>query len=75
MIDPETDGDHCPALHMDEETGDLVFVGETVTDPGDLRHMNETSGLASHESAVRVPARMKALILEALRDSDGPAVR
>jgi len=31
-IDPETTGDHCPAVFAEEETGDLLFQGWTVTD-------------------------------------------
>jgi hypothetical protein len=26
-IDPETDSDHCPAVFVEEETGDLLFQG------------------------------------------------
>lgn len=33
-IDPETGGDHCPAVFIDEETGDFLLQGWTVTDPG-----------------------------------------
>jgi hypothetical protein len=32
-MDPETDSDHCPAVFAEEETGDLLFQGWTVTDP------------------------------------------
>ena len=35
-IDPETTGDHCPAVFAEEETGDLLFQGWTVTDPKTL---------------------------------------
>ena len=31
-IDPGTDGDHYPAAFIEEETGDLLFQGWTVTD-------------------------------------------
>ena len=31
-IDPGTDGDNCPAVFIEEETGDLLFQGWTVTD-------------------------------------------
>lgn len=30
-IDPGTDGDHCPAAFIDEETGDLLFQGRSPT--------------------------------------------
>ena len=32
-IDPDTGGDNCPAVFIDDETGDLIFQGWTVTDP------------------------------------------
>src|SRR5260370_21787949 len=32
-IDPDTNGENCPALFLEEETGDLLFQGWTVTDP------------------------------------------
>ena len=32
-IDPDTTGDHCPAVFAEEETGDLLVQGWTVTDP------------------------------------------
>lgn len=31
-IDPGTDTEHCPAVFIEEETGDLLFQGWTVTD-------------------------------------------
>jgi hypothetical protein len=65
-IDPETGGDHCPAVFVDEETGDLVFQGSTVTDLADLDQVSTHSPIAGYESAVRLPARMKVRILEAL---------
>ena len=42
-IDPETDSDHCPAVFVEEETGDLLFQGWTVTDPATLA---ESAGAA-----------------------------
>lgn len=35
-IDPNTNGLNCPAVFIDEETGDLLFQGETATDPDTL---------------------------------------
>lgn len=32
-IDPDTNGENCPALFVEQETGDLLFQGWTVTDP------------------------------------------
>jgi hypothetical protein len=65
-IDPETDSDHCPAVFAEEETGDLLFQGWTVTDSQTLADVVRHSPLADNESVVRLPARMRAMILEAL---------
>jgi len=65
-IDPDTNGDHCPAVFVEEETGDLLFQGWTVTDPAKLAEVDGHSPVADNESVVRLPARMRAIILEAL---------
>jgi hypothetical protein len=65
-IDPGTDGDHCPAVFIEEETGDLLFQGWTVTNPQTLSDVSRHSPVADNESVVRLPARMRAIILEAL---------
>ena len=72
-IDPNTNGDNCPALFLEEETGDLLFQGWTVTNPQTLAESSQHSPLAENESLVRLPARMRTIILEALHD--GAAVR
>jgi hypothetical protein len=73
-IDPGTSGDNCPALFLEEETGDLIFQGWTVTDPGVLAESSTHSPLGETESLVRLPVRMRATILEAL-SGDGFAVQ
>ncbi len=65
-IDPDTDTDHCPAVFVEEETGDLLFQGWTITDAATLAEVSGYSRIADNESVVRVPARMRAIILEAL---------
>lgn len=65
-IDPETDSDHCPAVFAEEETGDLLFQGWTVTEAATLAEVSRHSPVADNESVVRLPARMRATILEAL---------
>lgn len=65
-IDPDTKGENCPALFLEEETGDLLFQGWTVTDPQTLAESGNHSPLADNESLVRLPARMRNIILEAL---------
>lgn len=68
-IDPDTNGENCPALFVDDQTGDLLFQGWTVTDPQMLAESGTHSPLADNESLVRLPARMRDIILEALNDS------
>jgi hypothetical protein len=73
-IDPNTGGDNCPAVFVDEETGDLVFQGSKVTDSQMLAQVASHSPIADHESVVRLSARMKDIIVEAARDSEGPSI-
>jgi hypothetical protein len=72
-IDPDTNGENCPALFLEDETGDLLFQGWTVTDPETLVESGQHSPLADNESLVRLPARMRKTIMEAL--NDGAAVQ
>lgn len=65
-IDPETGGDHCPAVFVDEETGDFLFQGWTVTDPDTLAVIAGQSPVADNESVIRLPARMREIIQEAV---------
>jgi hypothetical protein len=67
-IDPDTDTNHCPAVFVDESTGDLLFQGWTVTEPGVLSEVSGHSRIAGNESIVRLPARMRDIIMEALSD-------
>ena len=73
-IGPDTTGDHCPAVFDEEETGDLLFQGWTVTDSQVLAEVAQHSPVADNESVVRLPARMRAMILEAL-NGQGAAIR
>jgi hypothetical protein len=72
-IDPDTNGENCPALFLEEETGDLLFQGWTVTDSATLAESGMHSPLADNEGLVRLPARMRKIIMEAL--NDGAAVQ
>lgn len=73
-IDPETDTNHCPAVFIDESTGDLLFQGWAVTEPETLSEVHGHSRIAGNESVVRLPARMRDIIMEALSDR-GTAIR
>ncbi|WP_433020584.1 hypothetical protein [Kribbella sp. CA-294648] len=65
--DPDCPGNNCPAVFLDEQTGDLYFQGATVTDPAILARLAEDCGLADSESVIKLPARMVELIVEACR--------
>jgi hypothetical protein len=73
-IDPDTGGDNCPAVFAEEETGDLLFQGWTVTDVQTLAEISQHSPVADDESVVRLPARMRAIIQEAL-NGEGATVQ
>jgi hypothetical protein len=73
-IDPDTNGENCPALFLEEETGDLLFQGAVVTDSVVLAESGTHSPLGETEGLVRLPARMRAIILEAL-NGQGAAVQ
>jgi len=74
-IDPDTNGDNCPAVFMDPATGDLLLQGWTVTDQQILADVCRHSPIADHESVVRLPARMKAILLEAVNGSASAPVQ
>ncbi|EIV91981.1 hypothetical protein [Frankia sp. QA3] len=76
-IDPKSPDNGCPAVFVDEDTGDLWFQGEAVTGPEELAEVSRHSPLGSTEAVVRLPAVMKAFIMEAAdgtydRDRQGP---
>ena len=73
-IDPATNGINCPAVFLDAETGDLLLQGSTVNDSQTLAEVARHSPIADHESVVRLPARMKAIIQEAIDDGSGTTV-
>jgi hypothetical protein len=73
--DPESDTNNCPAVFIEEETGDFLLQGWTVTDPATLTESGTHSPLADNESLVRLPARMRAIILEALNGQSAAVQR
>lgn len=65
-IDPNTPGGNCPSVWVDDETGDLVFQGWEETDVANRTEIASKSPILDHERVVRLPARMRPIILEAL---------
>lgn len=65
-IDPNTGGDECPTVWVDEETGDLIFQGWKV-DPATMAEVRATGPVPDHEAVVRLPRRMAAIIAKAVK--------
>ncbi|GAA4229970.1 hypothetical protein GCM10022254_23630 [Actinomadura meridiana] len=64
-VDPNSQQDKCPAVHVDPTTGDGLFVGEHVTDPLMLAEMASHVSVGADEAVIRMPARMWPIIAEA----------
>jgi hypothetical protein len=65
-ITPDTPSYGCPAVYVDEDTGEIWFQGETVSDPEALAEVARHSPIGACESVVKVPPVMRAFILEAV---------
>lgn len=65
-IDPDTGGNNCPAVFVDEDSGDIWFQGEAVTDSTALSEVAKHSPIGGQEAVVKLPSRMAAIILEAI---------
>lgn len=63
-----------PAVFVDHAAGEIVLQGWTETDAAVLAEISSYSRTAENESSVRLPARMKPVILKALEALDGEAV-
>ncbi|WP_034486618.1 hypothetical protein [Actinomadura oligospora] len=60
-----------PAVFVDRGTNELVLQGWTEADTAVLKEISAFSRTADNESSVRLPARMKPMILKALEALDG----
>jgi hypothetical protein len=78
-ITPNTPDSECPAVYVDEDTGDLWFQGEMITDPEALAEVAGHSPIGPRESVVKLPPVMGQIIMEAVngtyeRGKQGPGV-
>ncbi|MER5914891.1 hypothetical protein ABT124_31625 [Streptomyces sp. NPDC001982] len=71
--DPETNGDHCPTVWLDEEKQELVFQGWKADEALQAQCL-ATGPIPDTEAVVRLPARMAQQIREALNAAEGTAV-
>lgn len=65
-IDPDTPENGCPAVFVEDELHEFWFQGPAVTAPAELAKVAEHSPLRPGEVVIRTPARMAAIITEAL---------
>jgi hypothetical protein len=65
-ITPDTPSNGCPAVYVDEDTGEFWFQGESVTDPEALAEVARHSPIGARESVVKLPPVMGAIIVEAV---------
>ncbi|MEU5030154.1 hypothetical protein [Streptomyces milbemycinicus] len=72
--DPNTNGDNCPTVWVDEKTNDLIVQGWKADSETEQKCL-ETGNIPETEAVVRLPARMVAAIREACDVADGPAIR
>jgi hypothetical protein len=70
-ITPDTPDNGCPAVYVDEDTGDIWFQGQAVTDPGDLAEVGRHSPIGAGEAVVKLPPVMKAFVMEAVNGTYG----
>ncbi|MFD7900145.1 hypothetical protein [Streptomyces sp. NPDC059743] len=72
--DPETNGDHCPTVWLDDEKQEFVFQGWKADEALHAQCL-VTGPIPDTEAVVRLPVRMAQQIREALDVADGAAVR
>jgi hypothetical protein len=65
-IDPNTPGGNCPSVWVDDQTGDLVIQGWEETDEANRAKIASKSPILAHERIVRLPARMRSIVRDAL---------
>lgn len=72
--DPNSEHGECPSVWVDKDTGDLVFQGWDA--PEDMLAACRLDGAVPEgESVVRLPARMAAVIREAIDAAERSVVR
>jgi hypothetical protein len=60
-ITPDTPNDGCPAVYVDEDTGDIWIQGPAVTDSGALAEVARHSPISAGEAVVKVAPIMRSL--------------
>ncbi|MFD3530284.1 hypothetical protein [Streptomyces sp. NPDC058664] len=72
--DPNTNGDHCPTVWLDEDKGEFVFQGWKADEVLQAECL-ATGSIPDTEAVVRLPVRMVQQIREACDAAEGATVR
>ncbi|WP_425837486.1 hypothetical protein [Streptomyces fractus] len=72
--DPETNGEHCPTVWVDEEKQEFVIQGWKA-DAGTEAECLQAGPIPDTEGVVRLPVRMAQVLQEACRVAEGADVR
>ena len=65
-ITPNTPDNGCPAVYVDEDTGDIWIQGPAVTDAEAVAEVERHSPIGSDEAVVKVPLVMRSFVMEAV---------
>jgi len=68
--DPTSNPGRCPAVFVDNTTGDLILQGWTVTDRATLGSAAADNPRADDETLIRLPARMRDVVRQAIDVAD-----
>jgi hypothetical protein len=65
-ITPDTPDNGCPAVYVDEDTGDIWVQGEMVTGAAALAEVALHSPIGAGEGVVKLPPVMRSFVMEAV---------
>ncbi|MFD9455341.1 hypothetical protein ACFWBC_19925 [Streptomyces sp. NPDC059985] len=72
--DPNSNGDNCPSVWVDEEKQELVIQGWKIDAATEVECLSVGS-IPDTETVLRIPARMTQILRKACDVADGTAVR
>ncbi|MFJ9431444.1 hypothetical protein ACIRQY_17540 [Streptomyces sp. NPDC101490] len=72
--DPDTNGEHCPTVWLDEDKGEFVFQGWKADETLQAECLL-TGSIPGTEAVVRLPVRMVQQIREACDAAEGADLR
>jgi hypothetical protein len=66
---------NCPAVHVERESGDGIFVGKVVTDPETIAQVTRHADIDLDEGVFRIPASMWPVIAKAAAGDYEPGLQ